>query len=425
MDDVLLIVGDFNARVGSGEVGGDQWDGVHGKNGVGAMNESGEALLSWCSLNGLVVLNTVFEKKRIHKYTWQHPGNKKWHCIDYVIMRQIQRCVCCDVTVLRSADCWTDHKLLRAQLRADIPVKKPRVATKNRFAVSALQDERVCKSFQEKVCRNVENNWGHEKSGTKMWEVIKDGLVSAADNVLGRESRRQPDWFKECGPILEELRNKRNMLFGKWLRSGRNSDRQRYIAQRRLVAGAVKRAKNEWLQEKARIVEVGMLSSGSKGNAWKSMREIQKGRAGLRPTMTRVIRKVSGDGCVGRVESLQNWQDHFRNILNIRSSFSTDVINDVRDCPIDESLAAPPSEDEIIDVLCKMKGNKASGKNGVLPEMIKCCGTELLDYLVELFKKVWQEGCVPQEWKDALIVPIPKKGDLSLCDNWRVSVCWI
>ena len=45
--------------------------------------------------------------------------------------------------------------------------------------------------------------------------------------------------------------------------------------------------------------------------------------------------------------------------------------------------------------------------------------TELLDYLVELFRKVWQEGCVPQEWKDALIVPIPKKGDSSLCDNWR------
>ena len=115
------------------------------------------------------------------------------------------------------------------------------------------------------------------------------------------------------------------MLFVKWLSSGRNSDRQRYIAQRRLVAGVVKRAKNEWLQEKARIVEVGMLSSGSKGSAWKSMRDIQKRWVGLRPTMTRVIRKAGGDRCVGRV--------------------------------------------------CKMKGNKASGKNGVLPEMIKCCGT--------------------------------------------------
>ena len=26
---------------------------------------------------------------------------------------------------------------------------------------------------------------------------------------------------------------------------------------------------------------------------------------------------------------------------------------------------------------------------------------------------------MPQEWKDALVVPIPKKGDLSQCDNWR------
>ena len=47
------------------------------------MNESGEALLSFCALNELVIMNTTFEKKDIHKYTWEHPGSKKWHCIDY------------------------------------------------------------------------------------------------------------------------------------------------------------------------------------------------------------------------------------------------------------------------------------------------------------------------------------------------------
>ena len=66
-----------------------------------------------------------------------------------------------------------------------------------------------------------------------------------------------------------------------------------------------------------------------------------------------------------------------------------------------------------------MKSGKADGKNGVLPEMIKCCGANLLDHLVELFQCVWREGYVPQEWKDALILPIPKKGDLSSCNNWR------
>lgn len=42
-----------------------------------------------------------------------------------------------------------------------------------------------------------------------------------------------------------------------------------------------------------------------------------------------------------------------------------------------------------------------------------------MEYLLQLFHQVWYDQCVPQEWKDALIVPIPKKGDLSLCDNWR------
>ena len=62
------------------------WDGQKGCHGVGKMNESGEALLSFCALNELVIMNTTFEKKDIQyvsKYTWEHPGSKKWHCIDY------------------------------------------------------------------------------------------------------------------------------------------------------------------------------------------------------------------------------------------------------------------------------------------------------------------------------------------------------
>ena len=38
---------------------------------------------------------------------------------------------------------------------------------------------------------------------------------------------------------------------------------------------------------------------------------------------------------------------------------------------------------------------------------------------MKLFHQVWRDGCVPQEWKDTLIVHIPRKGDLSVCDNWR------
>ena len=57
--------------------------------------------------------------------------------------------------------------------------------------------------------------------------------------------------------------------------------------------------------------------------------------------------------------------------------------------PVDESLGEPPSEEEILEALGNIKGGQAAGKNGVLPEMIKCCGAGLLDHLVELLQCVW------------------------------------
>ena len=61
-NDLLLIVGDFNARVGGGKRG-DSWVGVRGCYGVGSINDNGEALLSWCAQNGLAVMNTMFQAK--------------------------------------------------------------------------------------------------------------------------------------------------------------------------------------------------------------------------------------------------------------------------------------------------------------------------------------------------------------------------
>ena len=164
--DVLLLLGDFNARVGSSNKQAVDtcatWYGVRGCHGVGKMNESGKALLSSCALNDLVIMNTTFEKKDIHKHTWQHPGSKQWHCIDYIIMCRSQRKHCCDVSVLRSAECWTDHKLLRAQLKLQVPAKIPCATSRKRFAVSALQDETTRDRFNEAVSRAVEEDWCEE-----------------------------------------------------------------------------------------------------------------------------------------------------------------------------------------------------------------------------------------------------------------------
>ena len=84
-------------------------------------------------------------------------------------------------------------------------------------------------------------------------------------------------------------------------------------------------------------------------------------------------------------------------------------------------MESPPTLEEIWEALSSVNSGKAAGENGLLPELLKCCDVDLMKYVHDLFVVVWKEEEVPKEWRDALLVPVPKKGDLTKCDNWRGS----
>ncbi len=64
--------------------------------------------------------------------------------------------------------------------------------------MGGLRDDEIRERFVEKVCELVEDSWDEMTSGAEMWDIIRDGMVDAADITLGWETRKQqPDWFKE------------------------------------------------------------------------------------------------------------------------------------------------------------------------------------------------------------------------------------
>ena len=63
--DVLFILGDWNAKVGSQEI-----PGVIGKFGLGMWNEAGQRLIEFCQENALVIANTLFQQHKRRLYTW-------------------------------------------------------------------------------------------------------------------------------------------------------------------------------------------------------------------------------------------------------------------------------------------------------------------------------------------------------------------
>ena len=40
-------------------------------------------------------------------------------------------------------------------------------------------------------------------------------------------------------------------------------------------------------------------------------------------------------------------------------------------------------------------------------------------YLLTIFNEIWNNETLPQEWRDGIIVKLPKKGDLGHCNNWK------
>ena len=80
--DVLSIIGDWKAKVGSQDT-----PGVTGKFGLGIQNEAGQRLIGFCQENALVIANTFFQHKR-RLYTWTSPDGQHQNQIDYILCSQ-------------------------------------------------------------------------------------------------------------------------------------------------------------------------------------------------------------------------------------------------------------------------------------------------------------------------------------------------
>ena len=78
--DVLFIIGDGNAKVGSQET-----PGVTGKFGLGVWNEAGQRLREFCQENALVIGNTLFQQHKRRLYTWTSPDGQHQNQIDYIL----------------------------------------------------------------------------------------------------------------------------------------------------------------------------------------------------------------------------------------------------------------------------------------------------------------------------------------------------
>ena len=104
--DVLLIIGDWNAKVRSEET-----PGVIGKFGLGVHTEAGQRLIEFCQENAQVIGNTFFQQHKRRLYTWTSPDGQHRNQIDCIPYSQRWRSSIQSTKIRLGADYGSDHEL--------------------------------------------------------------------------------------------------------------------------------------------------------------------------------------------------------------------------------------------------------------------------------------------------------------------------
>lgn len=195
--DITIVMGDFNAKIGSDNTGYEE---VMGKHGLGQMNENGEWFADLFALNQLVIGGSVFPHKDIHKATWVSLDHVTENQIDnFCISKKFRRSLQ-NVWVKRGADIASEHHLVLATLKMRLKHYATPAGSRMRYNVDLLRDASMMKQFW----KNVSNRYQvlqdlYEDDGDMdmetEWSRAKKIWIDTCEETVGRKKLTHKDWM--------------------------------------------------------------------------------------------------------------------------------------------------------------------------------------------------------------------------------------
>ncbi|ROT60661.1 putative RNA-directed DNA polymerase from mobile element jockey-like [Penaeus vannamei] len=281
-------------------------------------------------------------------------------------------------------DCWTDHRLLITKLKLTIK-RKPRNIQQNearRYDTGKLKDPDTSRAFQAAIQQNLP---ARELSVDAEWTNIRDAINETARTIIGYQSKQHQDWFDDNDKDIEALINTKRKA--------------------RIAHDQDPNSQPKWLNmhKQSHSVKPGFVKyKMSGGNKW--LKTYKHTAAGTLLAADNTI--LTED-----YEIQNRWVEHFNTLLNRNSSAQQDFLRNVPQHPPQLWMSLPPTFREFDAALKQMRHGKAAGPDNIPTEFLTHGGLVLKTRLHSLILKAWEEKQAPNDWKDALLVTIFKKGD--------------
>lgn len=393
--DKIVIMGDLNARVGNEPLGG-----VTQRFNEEVMNDNGDLLKAFCAVNALRINNTFFEHDMKYKYTWQNTRGQQ-SVIDYIITnRSITPQTILDVRTLNAANIGSDHKLLLCKLRLSIPAStKPKPHRMNKFNIESLEDNNTKLLFENRLTNKInENPTNREHDIDEQWKTIKDNILGAAEEAIGKREINinkvnNTPWFT---PEIKELSSQKKEFYIRYLRNKTPENWNSYKNERNRVNATIRAIKEDYWERFTKGMERDMY--GSQRRIWGMLR---RNKQEIKDTVQ--TNKITID----------QWETYFKNLYRETEQIEQPIIDTEDDNNIELTI------EMIEDNFKSLKNRKSPGPNEITNEMLKYGGPNLQKEILAFFQNIISKQKIPAEWKNSTTIPIFKKGQKTVPENYR------
>ena len=406
--DMLIVMGDFNSKIGEDNHG---YEDIMGKFGCGTRNEHGEKMLEFCQRNELFITNTQFFHRKNHRHTWTHPTQIYKNCIDYVLVKKRWKSSFHNTKVMHSADFGTSHELVLSNIKIKFKSKKQKPFNEPRFNVEKLREDSVREEYKITIGGKFAALMDLECNTNELWTLGKDILVESAENLLGTKRKIKQIWMtqevlQKCDERRDAKRKKRDNP------TTENKDTYRRLC--REVENKCKQAKREWVEQKCNVCE----ESFRKGNSKELFKTVKELTRKWKPE-TAIVRNEQGQKVSEQGEVKRIWKKHFEGIMT-GSNEQVDPLQYPEIAAQTEEVSTPEiMTSEIEKQIRTLAPGKAPGGDGISQELLKAGDEAVAKWITKLCQRILDGEDIPKDWLHGTIIPIHKKGDHTSCSNYR------
>ncbi|KAL1447418.1 hypothetical protein WDU94_003530 [Cyamophila willieti] len=387
---VKVIMGDFNAGIGCKK---DASETAVGNFGFGDRNDRGDRLVEFAEQEQLCILNSHFKKKPHRKWTWCHPTGYKSEK-DYILTNR--RHLFEDCTVLNRFNTGSDHRLVRAKIKFDKKIERTKLIRRKNVNINIDKLREKKDEFQEKIECVISSRPNCDQDINTMNIDMSKMVKEVALEVAGRKEKKcNKKVTEETRKLMDKRRTMRLEI----------NDVNNNIEYRDLCKTIRKRLRDDIRKYNTDIVQKAIEDNTSLKQANKKL------IIGKNEIFT--LKKENGESTKNPNEIIKIVETFYNNLYGDSTKEQMIVINN------QDSDVPSITTDEVWKVMRKMKNGKSPGEDGVSIDILKEAGNEFYNLMANLFNKCILMCDIPDDWKNALMILIHKKGDKKDIGNYR------